>query len=48
MVLEAILNLNMDITDVIYILFLAICCWLAVNWDSDGGGGKRGRLPAAA
>jgi len=38
----------MELSDVIYILFLLICCWLAVNWDSDGGGGKRGRVPAAS
>lgn len=31
----------MDASDVIYILFLAICAWLAANWDSHGGGGKR-------
>ncbi len=35
----------MDLSDAIYILFLFICAWLAMNWDSNGGGGKRSRLP---
>ncbi len=39
------IDLSMDLSDAIYILFLLICCWLAINWDSDGGGGKRGRVP---
>ena len=38
----------MDMSDVIYILFLAICLWLAVNWDAGGGGGKRARVHAGA
>ena len=38
----------MELPDVIYILFLLICCWLAVNWDSDGDGGKRGRVPVTS
>jgi hypothetical protein len=37
----------MELSDLIYILFLVICLWLAVNWDSSGGGGKRSRVPAA-
>ncbi len=37
----------MEISDAIYVLFLLICCWLAENLDSGGGGGKRGRVPAA-
>ncbi len=40
-----ILEPYMTQSDVIYICFLLICCWLAVNWDSDSGGGKRGRVP---
>jgi len=36
----------MVFSDVIYVCFLAICCWLAIHWDSDGGGGKRARMPA--
>ncbi len=32
--------------DIIYILFLVICIWLAVNIDDSGGGGKRARIPA--
>ena len=38
----------MEFSDVIYILFLFICCWLAMNWDSDGSGGKRGRVPVTS
>jgi hypothetical protein len=37
----------MDMSDIIYILFLAICVWLAMYWDDDGGGGHRSRLRAA-
>jgi len=36
---------GMSISDAIYLLFLLICAWLALNWDSEGGGGKRARLP---
>lgn len=33
--------------DAIYILFLAICIWLAIRLsDDDRGGGKRARIPA--
>lgn len=36
----------MEAGDVVYILFLAICFWLAVSLDDgDGGGRKRARLP---
>ncbi|GEM_PF-2296556 len=41
-----ILELAMDLTDLIYIVFVLICAWLAVNLDSDGGGGKRSRMRA--
>lgn len=37
----------MELSDVIYILFLLIVIWIAANWDSDIGGGKRSRLPVA-
>ncbi len=40
--------LPMNPEDVTYIVFLLICCWLAVNIDSNGGGGKRSRLPSSA
>lgn len=36
----------MEYSDLIYICFVAICALLAVNHDSDGGGGKRARKPA--
>jgi hypothetical protein len=32
--------------DLVYILFLVICGWLAVNLSDGGGGGKRDRVPA--
>ena len=33
--------------DLIYILFLVICVWLAIRLtDDDEGGGKRGKVPA--
>lgn len=35
----------MQFSDLIYILFLLICVWLALYWDSEGGGGKRARAP---
>lgn len=35
----------MSISDAVYLLFLFICAWLAFAWDSEGGGGKRARLP---
>jgi hypothetical protein len=35
----------MTLSDFIYMLFLLICAWLALAWDSEGGGGKRARLP---
>jgi len=37
----------MNLSDAIYLLFVAICLWLAVNYDDNGGGGKRARVPAA-
>jgi len=33
----------MELGDLIYILFAAICAWLAYHWDNNGGGGKRQR-----
>jgi hypothetical protein len=34
-----------DMSDIIYILFAAICVWLAIHWeDSGGGGGHRSRV----
>lgn len=36
---------DMSISDAVYLLFLFICAWLAIAWDSEGGGGKRARLP---
>ena len=35
-----------DLSDLVYILFLVICVWLAINYDGDGGGGRRSRVPA--
>ncbi len=32
--------------DIVYILFLVICVWLAVFLDDGDGGGKRARAPA--
>lgn len=38
----------MEFSDIIYVVFLGICCWLSLHWDSgDGGGGKRSRSRAA-
>jgi hypothetical protein len=38
----------MELSDLIYVLFLVICCWLSVNWDAgSGGGGKRARAGAS-
>lgn len=38
----------MNFSDVIYIVFLCICCWLAIHWEEGGGGGgKRARVPLA-
>jgi hypothetical protein len=34
--------------DLIYIFFLAICVWLALNTDDEGGGGKRQRISSPA
>jgi len=34
----------MTLSDAVYILFLLICAWLALAWDSEGGG-KRARAP---
>jgi len=36
---------GMTLSDAVYILFLLICAWLALAWDSEGGGGKRARAP---
>lgn len=38
----------MNLGDLVYILFVAICAWLAYHWDNSGGGGKRMRAPTAA
>lgn len=35
----------MTLSDAVYVLFLLICAWLALACDSEGGGGKRARLP---
>jgi hypothetical protein len=35
----------MNLSDVVYILFLLIVIWIAAYWDSDIGGGKRSRMP---
>ncbi len=32
--------------DLVYILFLLICAWLAVHLSDGGGGGKRRRVKA--
>ncbi len=37
----------MNLSDIVYVLFLLIAIWIAANWDSDIGGGKRSRCPAA-
>lgn len=37
----------MNLSDVVYIVFLLIVIWIAANWDSDIGGGKRSRCPIA-
>ncbi len=43
----SIMGVSMQLSDLIYVLFLFICCWLSVNWDSGGGGGgKRSRAMA--
>ena len=36
----------LDLSDLIYVLFLGICVWLAINFDGSGGGGRRSRVPA--
>ncbi len=33
--------------DLVYILFLAVVIWLAIQFDDGGGGGRRARVPAA-
>jgi hypothetical protein len=39
----------MSLSDAIYVAFLVICCWLAIHFDGNGGGGgKRLRLPSGA
>jgi len=35
-----------DPGDIIYILFLVVCIWLALYFDDNDGGGKRARIPA--
>ena len=35
-----------ELGDIIYILFLGICVWLAIFLGDGGGGGKRARIPA--
>lgn len=42
------MNVPMNLSDATFLLFLAICCWLAINLDDSGGGGKRSRVPAAS
>ncbi len=43
----SIMRLSMELSDLIYVLFLVICCWLSVNFDAgSGGGGKRSRAQA--
>jgi hypothetical protein len=37
----------MDLTDMIYVLFVVLCALLAINMSSGGGGGKRSRIPVA-
>jgi hypothetical protein len=32
--------------DLVYVLFLAVVIWLAVQADGGGGGGRRARVPA--
>jgi len=33
--------------DIIYILFLVVVVWLAIQFDGGGGGGRWSRVPAA-
>jgi len=36
----------LDLGDIIYILFLVVCVWLAIRLSNDGdGGGRRARVP---
>jgi hypothetical protein len=35
-----------DLGDLVYVLFLLICVWLAVHLSDGGGGGKRCRVTA--
>jgi hypothetical protein len=38
-----------DTGDVIYVLFLVLVFWLAVQlWNDGGGGGRRARAPAVS
>lgn len=37
----------MEFTDLINVLFLLICLWLAVTWDDSDGGGHLSRVPVA-
>jgi len=39
---------NRQVMDTLDVLFIALVLWIAVQLiDSDWGGGKRGRVPAA-
>jgi hypothetical protein len=41
------MKIPMDLSDATYVLFLVICCWLAIHLDAGGGGGgKRSRVPS--
>jgi len=39
--------MNINPSDITFILFLAVVIWLALKTDGDWGGGKRSRVPAA-
>ena len=34
-----------ELSDAVYILFLAIVVWIAVQISDGGGGGRRARIP---
>ena len=36
----------MDASDLLFVLFLVIVIWLAMQIDGDWGGGKRVRVPS--
>ena len=33
-------------SDFVYVVFLAICVWLAASWDDGDDGGRRARAAA--